>query len=138
MAEIISEKHQAEALEFDDIVDSRTAVEEVVILDTNGVPTPVKIRVLSSDSDEWRKQIYKFNAENAKFREKRKEIPREKQDADSIALLCAVTVGWEGINKGGKPMPCTPENAAALYQKAPFIADQVYEFVRERSNFIRL
>lgn len=138
MSEIFTEQHPADALEFDDIADSRKAMEELTILDANGVPTPMKITVLSSDSDEWRKQIYKFNAENAKFREKRREIPREKQDADSIALLCAVTVSWEGINKGGKPMPCTPENAAMLYQKAPFIADQVYEFVRERANFIRI
>lgn len=126
-----------DALEFDDLVDTRIAVEELVIRDANDMPTPLKIRVLSRDSDAWRKQVYKLQTENAKFSRKGKDVPLEKSDADGIALITAVTVSWEGINRDGQPMPCTPENVAKLYEKAPWIADQVFAFVRERENFMR-
>lgn len=53
-----------------------------------------------------------------------------------IERLAACTLSWEGINRDGKAIPCTPEEAAALYESAAWIRRQVSAFLDDAVNFI--
>lgn len=131
------EVEKASTLDFDSIVDTRTAIEELVILDGKGQPTPLKIKLMSLDSDAWRRKQYDTQIENARYAKEDSNVPFDKISGDAIEQLVTVTVGWEGITRNDCPMPCTPENVRLLYQKAPYIADQVWAFVRRRENFMQ-
>lgn len=53
-----------------------------------------------------------------------------------IERLAGCTLSWEGINRDGKPIPCTAEEAATLYESAAWIRRQVSAFMDDAVNFI--
>lgn len=63
-------------------------------------------------------------------------ISAEPQDAESIELLVACTLAWDGIGDAGGPLPCTPDNARRLYRDFPFLREQVDRFIADRKNFL--
>lgn len=97
-----------------------------------------KIQVLSPDSDEYQRLSLQRQNENIKFaRKNRGKTTAEKMAEDGLNLLVAITVGWEGIEENGQPIPFTQENARRIYKQFPFIKEQVDEFAGDRRNFIR-
>lgn len=50
-------------------------------------------------------------------------------------VLARCTVSWRGIEQGGTPLPCTFENARAMYSDYPFILDWARSCIEERSGF---
>jgi len=53
--------------------------------------------------------------------------------ADSYA---ACTVAWVNVIVDGAELPCTRENALALYQRFRWLANQIAEFMQDRANFL--
>ena len=96
---------------------------------------PVRIKLLSMDSDTYRKAVAVYRRTIAKLRIDVGDDSPQGQTADA-ELYAAVTVEWSGINKAGKPWPCTRENAKALYLSQKWIARQVRAFVGTDGNFI--
>lgn len=94
---------------------------------------PVSITVLGSDSSEYRKRLR--SAANGRINSRKKQTI-EQLEQDGIGLLVAVTTGWRNIVVEGQNLEFSPEEARRLYEKYPWIREQVDEFVNERANFL--
>jgi hypothetical protein len=112
------------------------------VRDANGVPvlktdgSPVTITLLGMDSDAYVK--HENAATNRRLQQgTRAKLTAEGLKADAIAGLAKCTAAWDGFDQNGEPMPCTYENALALYTRYPVIRDQVSEFIADRANFLR-
>lgn len=61
----------------------------------------------------------------------------DKANDDTLRVLAACTIAWEGINTPeGQAIPCTEANAMKLYQAFPAVRDQVDRFIVERQHFL--
>lgn len=95
---------------------------------------PVTIWLLGQDSTIFRDEIQR----RAKSQlNKRQKIDIDKVAGDSADLLAVLTVGWYGIEEGGKALECTRENAKSIYQKYGWLRQQVDEFIGDRANFFK-
>lgn len=112
------------------------------LADEHGRPTGAKITLKGADSDTYqdaaRDQQRKRSAAMTKNRRFGFKMPTpEELEADAIDLLAIATQSWDGIQSApGVSMPCTVENARALYRKRPDIREQADAFVNERLNFL--
>lgn len=108
---------------------------EVNILNPNtGDKTDVYIKVLGPDSKEWRKQQKKQTAHYLKSLRSGEET----DDTDlTIDSLVAVTIGWRGISKDGKPLEFSRAECKNLYTNSPRVMDQVDRFIGDYRNFTK-
>jgi len=96
---------------------------------------PVRIKLLSMDSDAYLKAVAVYRRTIAKLKIEVGDDSPQGQAADA-ELYAAVTLEWSGLNKAGKPWPCNKDNARALYLSQKWIARQVRAFVGTDGNFI--
>ena len=54
-----------------------------------------------------------------------------------LKRLAACTLSWTGVVDGGKVLECNRENALLVYNRLPFIADQVGEAASDYELFIK-
>ncbi len=100
----------------------------------------IKITVLGKDADEF---IKLSRAQLKKRRDKlvksgfRSDIPIEEIEQDDTRLLAAMTKAWEGVIIDGKPVECNTENAIMVYERWPWIREQVNVAIGDRANFIK-
>lgn len=100
------------------------------------------ISVLGKDSDEFikvsRAQSKKRLAKMTKsgFRNTA-PVPVEEVEQDGIDLLAACTKKWSGVIVDGKPVECSVENAKMIYERFPWIREQVDTAIGDRANFIK-
>lgn len=106
----------------------------------------ISITVLGKDSDEFQKvsrtQQKKRMEKMSKGGFRNTNVPIESVEADGIQLLAAVTKSWrqgekQTITVDGQELACTKENAVALYERFPWIKEQVDTAVGDRANFIK-
>ena len=100
--------------------------------------TPVTITLLGEDSD----VVTKANNEAANrflrsTMDASQQITAETSKANEIKKFAAATVAWSGIVVDGEVLTCNAANAAALYRRFPWIADQVRVFISDRANFLK-
>ena len=100
------------------------------------------IRVLGKDSDEFQKisraQSKKRMAKMSKggnFRNT--NLPLEEIERDSLDLLAACTKSWAGVKLEGKDLECNAANAVMIYERFPWIKEQVDTAIGDRANFIK-
>lgn len=128
-------------------MDTKTLSEEGVdmaVKNLSGKPMttkdgkPITIKLLGPDSIAYRKANRDLVRKRVRAANAAEPEPSfEENEAESIALLASLTVGWHGITNGkGEPVACTREAAAALYERFPAIRDQVDVFVAQRGNFV--
>ena len=110
-------------------VDKHDAGAEVQILDGEGNKTPLKIRVRGMDSAV-------FRAATKRQQKLYVEAMREDREYDSeigvIDGLVDATMGWSGTDE-----KFTPELCKELYEKAPYVKDQIDRFIGDRANFTK-
>lgn len=101
----------------------------------------IKIRVLGKDSDEFRRVS---NSQNKRRMDRmqrggfRNPTPSpEELEQNGIELLAACTLGWAGVVLDKKPLPFTKDNAKMLYNRFPWIKEQVDAAIGDRANFIQ-
>ena len=101
----------------------------------------ITIHILGKDSDEFQKVS---RAQNKKRMQKMTKggfrsasIPTEEIEQDSIALLAACTKSWSGVVINSVPIECNMENAVMVYERFPWIREQVDTAIGDRANFIR-
>jgi len=98
------------------------------------------INVLGKDSDEFQKvsrtQSKKRMAKLSKggFRS---SMPVEEIEQDGLQLLAACTKSWSGVIIDGKEIECNADNAVMLYERFPWIKEQVDSAIGDRGNFIK-
>ncbi|MBP2495382.1 hypothetical protein ABID82_002285 [Methylobacterium sp. PvP062] len=112
-------------------------VSGAVLTDTSGAA--LTITLAGQDSERFRKAdraiTNKRLATQASGR--RVALTSEGLEADSIARLVACTISWSGIEFGGSPKECTPDNVREAYKRLPWLREQVERFVEDRANFLR-
>lgn len=128
-------------------MDTKTLSEEGVdmtVKNLSGKPLttkdgkPVTIKLLGPDSIAYRKANRDMVRKRVRAASASEPEPTfEEGEAESVALLASLTVGWSGIvNSKGEPVPCTRDAAISLYDRFPAIRDQVDVFVAQRGNFV--
>lgn len=104
------------------------------------------ITVLGKDSDEFQKvsrsQQKRRMEKMSKGGFRNTNIPIESVEADGIQLLAAVTKSWrqgekQTVTVDGEELACTKENAVAVYERFPWIKEQIDAAVGDRANFIK-
>ena len=102
----------------------------------------ITISVLGKDSDAFQKVS---RAQNKKRMAKMQKggfrnvspVPIEEIEQDGIALLAACTTGWTGVIIEGKEIPFSTDNAVMVYERFPWIKEQVDTAIGDRANFIK-
>jgi hypothetical protein len=65
-------------------------------------------------------------------------VTADEQEADDLHITALSLLDWSGVNLAtGSPAPLNRENAVALFERVPFIFEQIRSAVHERSAFTR-
>ena len=96
---------------------------------------PVTITLLGSDSAIAEKIQREAQRRRLKKGFGHKTTPEE-LDAETLNLLAALTVAWDGIGNADGEIECTTENAKQVYRDFPWIKKQVDEYVVDLGNFL--
>ena len=116
----------------------RSPVDDAVLRDEK-TGEPVTVNLVGSDSKEYMKithQIQNRRLGKRLGRGSRVKTTAEEIEADALELLVTSTKTWKHIILDGAELPCTPDNARKLYQRFPWIREQVDEFIADRTNFL--
>jgi hypothetical protein len=93
------------------------------------------ITVLGKDSTTWQNAAKRVNTRNAN-RYKDRKIPSTAMEAALYEILAESTVKWsKSLEFDGAALKCTKDNAAMLYEKRNWIAEQLMEAAADRSSY---
>lgn len=101
-------------------------------------PLDIHITVHGQDSTHYEKA----QAERARKwqrmlgRSRDRQLSPDELKKGAIELMAAVTVQWRGVVLDGEALECTPENAAKVYGRFPWVMEQLDAAVHERANFL--
>jgi len=103
-----------------------------------GDNAPVTFSLLGIDSDEYRASQRVIT--NKRLSRKNKfKITAEQLELETIEVLAACTVSWsDNFEVDGFAYHFSKENAKALYERFPWVREQVDEFIGERANFLMI
>lgn len=105
---------------------------------TGAVIDGVTVTLLGIDSDAYREReaITADKRLQKILKRSGNKLSTSEMREDTLNMLVACTVGWEGVVLDGAPLPFNPANARKLYQRVPWLREQVEEFVGDRANFL--
>jgi hypothetical protein len=100
-----------------------------------------RILLLGFDSDEVQKSIRENQNARIKLLGRRSSRTKaaEIMEQERMNVIIAATIGWEmeGVLLDGKPFPPFSKDAARrVYDRFPWLKEQVEEFVNDRANFL--
>ena len=112
-------------------VDSHEAGAEMQLKDENGNKLEMFITVAGPDSKIFRKAKNKLRTDLISG--------GENVDGDDLRAraLAKATIGWRGFMSKGKKLEFNPARIEQLYISAPYIVDQIDNFVNKRLNFTK-
>lgn len=94
----------------------------------------ITIKILGKDSGKWQQVTKRHQARNAnKYRNGR--VPDAEVEKNIRETLAECTVSWTNIEFNESQLKCTKDNAAMLYEKRSWIAEQVLEAAADRGNY---
>lgn len=102
---------------------------ELQVKDENGKKTPLWLTVKGTDSLTYRNELKK--QKNAYVEASRNDKTLDTDDF-VIDTLVASTSGWRGTDE-----EFSKELCRELYENAPFVKEQVDDFMTERKNFTK-
>ena len=100
-----------------------------------GEPLEVKIKLAGVDSDYYKKELRR--QQNKRFKKGFRKMNAEELESETIELLVACTLDWEGVELEGQTLECNPENVRKIYKQFPWIKEQVDNFINDRANFLK-
>ena len=103
----------------------------------------ITINVLGKDSDEFqkisraqsKKRMAKMN--RGGFRVQNMIPPPEEIEADGLELLAKCTKFWSGVVIDNKEIEFSYDNALMVYERFPWVKEQVDTAIGDRANFIK-
>ena len=94
----------------------------------------ITIKILGKDSGKWQQVTKRIEARNAnKYRNGK--VPAAEVEKNLREILAECTVSWTNIEFNESQLKCTKDNAAMLYEKRSWIAEQVLEAAADRGNY---
>jgi hypothetical protein len=110
-------------------------VEDIPLDGSDG--KPVVFKVVGIDSEQYR--AAQRSAQNRRLSKKtRMKITAEQLEHEVLESIVACTVGWSNnFEVDGAAMKFSAENAKTLYQRFPWLREQVQDFIEDRANFLR-
>lgn len=104
--------------------------------DTTGEPWTIEL--IGADAEEYRQ--LKHRLVNGKLRAAQRtgklKATAESLEADTLDLIVGATKGWKHIVDNGKAVEFSSLAAKDLYERYPWLAEQVAVFVNDRANFL--
>ena len=128
-------------MNFDlDQLDTRAACAAGADMDVLHPVTKAKlgwtIRLIGTDAEQFQSAVNRQSDARMELLRNGKTFTSADNQKNSIDLLVAATVGWNGIIRGGKPFEFSMANARILYTQYPWVAEQVDAFISGRRNFL--
>lgn len=123
-------------------VDTRAGAEAGFTFDLmhpkTGEPTGASITVRGADSDTYQEKFRECQRRRlGAMGRQRREMPNLAQvESDALELVAACIIGWQGIDEHGVPVPFSETAARSLFERFPWIREQVDAAVHERANFL--
>jgi hypothetical protein len=116
----------------------RNPIDDSVLRDEKS-GDPVVIMVVGTDSKEYMRVTHAI--QNRRLGKRlgkgsRPKMTAEELEADALELLVASTKGWKHIVVDGAELAYSEKNVRTLYQRFPWIKEQVDEFIADRTNFL--
>ena len=116
----------------------RNPVNDAVLRDEKS-GEPVTITLVGTDSKDYMKITHEI--QNRRLGKRlgkggRMKTTAEEIEADALELLVASTKSWKHIVVDGAELSFSQANARMLFQRFPWIKEQVDEFIADRSNFL--
>ena len=100
-----------------------------------GEKTDMTITLAGMDSKVWRRAV--AYAANRRIGRKNKDRVYEQVNADNTLVMARCTLAWSGVELDGQVLPCTEDNAVLLYERFPWLKEQVSAFIEDRQNYLR-
>lgn len=115
----------------------------VLLHPTKGTPLAdedgkqVVITLLGSDSKEFRAAAHAVaNKRLSRKGRRQQRATAEEVEQAAIETLAAITAGWSNLVVDGETLPCNKKNVISVYNRFPWILEQVEEHVHDRENFL--
>lgn len=96
--------------------------------------TPVTVTICGPDSKRYRDAKRAISDRRVKSLSAGVEFDEDKAERE---LMAAIVMSWTGFHDGTNQAPCTPENAALVFERFPVVMDQVVFKFSSRRNFIK-
>lgn len=103
--------------------------------DASGADKPVTITVAGSYSTAYRNAANRQRDRIAKMR--RIKASGKMLDEHALELAVACVLAWDGLEKDGKPYPCTPDNVRWLLNEYAWVRELVEEAMHDHEGFTR-
>ncbi len=118
-------------MELCDPIDGRRLIDE-----KSG--DPVTITLIGQDAKQYQREVHKATNKrlNKRITKGRIKLSAEEIEGDSLDLLIKCTKSWTYINVDGEMLEFSQKNVRMLYERFPWIKEQVDEFTTDRSNFL--
>lgn len=105
-------------------------------------PLGITITVLGSDSAAFKKLATDQNRRRVAKMEKAggfkiSAVSQDERDEDALELLAACTKSWGNVVLDGALLECTRDNAINLYERLPWLREQIDGAIGDRANFIK-
>lgn len=120
---------------FDSLTKAQEDGIDVQINGPDGKPLGFTIKVAGPDSAR-QKAAQQAMVDERLQRQVATPPTAEEIDTSSRKLLASSTMGWDEFELDGAPYQFSVENAAALYERFPFIREQVDRAAGNRARFL--
>lgn len=96
----------------------------------------ITINVLGRDSDAFNKiQSAQNKKRFERMQKNKKGTLLDDLDESGIALLAACTTGWTNVQLNGSILDFSEDNARMVYERFPWIREQIDSAIGDRANF---
>lgn len=101
---------------------------------SSGEPLGIHIKLVGVDSKTYNKQLRK--QQDKRLKKQFKNISAQELENESIELLVACTLDWEGVIFEENALECNKENVRWLYKNFKWIREACDDFIGERAHFL--
>jgi hypothetical protein len=102
---------------------------------TYGAEQSVRVRVAGTYSKRFRRA--KKTQTDRQLRQRKVTLNADQLEENSIELVSACVMEWEGFFNAGAPLSCSPDNVALVLKRAPWIRDQIEQAMDDHASFSR-
>jgi len=106
------------------------------IKDAEDNPTDIVITVVGVDSKIFRNENARIQSRIQMAEKRGKKLDQDELEQDYCALLAKCTLGWENVDKNGKPWEFSQDAAQEVYESYPIIKSQVFTALFDRAAFL--